>query len=451
MTLKQLLIMIPGILAALSTGCKDKDAAGKAPGMQPVPVGIMKMQQRDVDVTSTWFGHLRGVEQADIRPEVVGKLIKRVYRDGTLVQKGDVLFEIEPDIYQAAVQQAEATLAAAEASVLQAEATNKRAARDEERYAGLVKSGGVSEKDYTDAKQLHESSEAALAAAKAQVKLAEAALQTARINLTRCTIRAPFTGLASKSTVSTGDLISTASATPLTTMSSVDPIRVDFAVADKDMLNRTLNEGYTPKDAAAGNSLTDFRVLLEGGAEFEHTGKVVAIDSEVSSTTGTVNFIGHIPNPDLKLRSGMAVRVVAKTGQIKDALLVPERAIVTSMNHRLIVVTDAKNEPHAIDVKQGKSYMLEVPNGDGQPATMSMVVVTGTVEPLADTLKKLGYDNPTEANVVVTGSQMAAMYSKLNAQMRAKGAPAGFGTVVPRPFVYTAPKSTVTSSTAKSE
>ena len=112
----------------------------------------------------------------------------------------------------------------------------------------------------------------------------------------------------------------------------------------------------------------DFELILEDGSVFEKKGKVVSVDSEVSRSTGTVNFIGHIPNPDLKLRSGMAVRVRAVTGTEKDASLVPARALLSSMNHRNIMVVAPDGTPRRIDVQPGETVVLDMPDGKGGTA-----------------------------------------------------------------------------------
>lgn len=424
--------------------------AGALPQMPPLNVAVMPLQQRDVDLTSVWFGHLRGVEQADIRPEVSGKLLRRVYKDGTMVNKGDVLFEIDPATYRAAVNQTAAAEAAAKAAVLQAQAADDRAGQDVERYVPLVKTGSVSEKMLTDAQQTKRQTEAALAAAKAQVKQAEAASEAAQINLDRCTIRAPFTGLASAATVSVGDFISPAGALPLTTMSSVDPIRVDFSVPGKHMLEMALAPGY---DAKGDQSpIQGFSLLLEDGSTFDQPGRVVAVDSEVSKTTGTVNCIGTVPNPDVRLRSGSAVRVCAKTGVLKNAIVVPVRALVPSMNHRFIYVAAPNGTPLPIDVKEGQEMMLDMPNADGTMVPMLVKVVTGTVRPIEETLKAVGIENVADAKLIVEGGKGADRYAKINFMMKQKGVPdnfPGFLKVVPKPFEYTSPTSTTPSVTSK--
>ena len=440
-----MMLALSGLLAATTlVSCKDDSkatAAAAAQQMHPVPVSVAGFTQQDVDIYATWFGHLRGVNQSDIRPEVSGKLLAQMYADGSLVKEGDVLFRIDPSSYQAAADQAAAAVAVAKAAVLQASAARDRAKQDVERYGTLIKTGSVSEKLYSDATQILKETEAGLAAAQAQVKQAEAAQENAQLNLDRCTIRAPFTGLASKATVSVGDLIAVGSPTPLTTMSSVDPIRVDFTVPAKQLLGKNLAEE---------KPLDEFELIQEDGSVFESKGTVVAVESEVSKSTGTVACIGHVPNAKLNLRSGSAVRVRAKIDTVKDALLVPSRAIISSMAHRyLFVVNPADNTPICIDVQLGEEVTIPVKNGDGAMVPMLMQVVRGTVKPIEETLADYGIDSPANAQVVVEGGQMADRYAKVNSMMKAQGARGGFGTLVPTPFVYTAPVSTTTSVTAK--
>ena len=441
-------LAMTGLVSCEKNAEQEKAAAAAAQQqMMPIMVSVMNMHRQDVDLESTWFGHLRGVDEANIKPEVTGKLLRQVYWDGSPCEKGEVLFEIDPDTYRAAVQQAEANVNAAQAGVLQAEAAEGRAAQDVERYAKLVQTGSISEKNYTDALQTLKQASAALAVAKAQVGQAEAQLVTARINLDRCTIRAPFKGMASRATVSVGDLITAGGAT-LTTMSSIDPIRVDFVVPGKQMLTKVLNPSYDPSVGMV-SPVQEFTIILDDGTPYELKGKVVAVDSYVNDT-GTVNFVGHIPNPQLKLRSGSAVRVKAKTGTVENALLVPSRALVSAMNHRYIYIVGKDNTPYGIDVQQGEEVLLNMPNANGEGTTpMLMQIVTGTVKPIEESLKEIGYDNATDAPVIVEGGQMAALYARANMGLRAAGRTEGFGTVIPRPFEYTHPMTTTPSVTAK--
>ena len=441
-----LMTIASGAALICSTGCNKGKEQQAAPAMPPVPVAVMNMVQQDVTLYQTWFGHLRGVQEAAIRPEVSGKLLRQVYKDGSMCQKGEVLFEIDPASYKAAVDMATANLEAAKASVLRAQASCEQVDQDVARYSKLVKSGTVSEKNYTDALQAQKEARAALCAAEAQVSQAEANLENAQINLDRCTIRAPFTGLASKSSASTGELLS-ASGLPLTTMSSIDPIRVDFAVPTKQLAENMAAQGYDPSKEKA--PIKNFELMLNGDTVFPHAGKVVAVDSEVSRSTGTIYFIGEVPNPDHTLRSGTAVRVRAVTGVEKDAFMVPTRALIASMSHRYIYIVAPDKTPVGIDVKLGDTVTLDMPDGKGGKAPMLMQVVYATSGTMAEQLKAVGYANPADAPVVVEGTQMAEKYAQANRAMRKGGATEGFGTLAPSPFQYTVPVSTTPSVTAQ--
>lgn len=469
-------IAMSGLLVAGLTGCgESKD--GK-PGffqrfmndffgaeqqarqqMPPLSVSVMKLQQQTVPVHATWFGQLRGTEQADIKPEVSGKIVEKLYIDGSPCKKGEVLFRIDDVTYRASVNMAEANLDAARSSVLQAEVADIQAQQDLDRYSELVKSGSVSEKTFKDAEHAKRRSAAVLAAAHSNVKQAEAALDNARINLERCSIKAPFDGYASAATVSLGDHVSPGAVT-LTRMSAIDPIRVDFMVTGKHVLDIVTQTNFRAGENM-DSPFTEFEVILEDGTPYMEKGFVRTMDSEVNTSTGTVNFIGEIPNKELRLRSGASVQIRAKVGEEKDAFLVPKAAILSSMNHRFIYVVGPDNLPYGIDVILGQEIELDMLNGDGNTVKMPMQVVTardiydakGNKLGLPEILAGIGYSNPLDAPVIVEGGQMAQIYANINMGMKQAGAKGGFASVAPnpRPYIYTRPGSTTPSVTAKAE
>ena len=178
------------LIAALCglAGCREDNGAADAVNrreMPPLKVSVINMEQRTVELKSSWFGHLRGVEQADIRPQVSGTLMRQVYWDGSVCDKGELLFEIDPATYQAAVDREEANLATARAVKLQAEASLDRVQKDLDRYDKLIRTGAISVKNLTDAQQNLKEMQAALEQAEAGIKQAEASLENARINLAR--------------------------------------------------------------------------------------------------------------------------------------------------------------------------------------------------------------------------------------------------------------------------
>lgn len=477
MKAKQIAMMaLSGVVVAGLTGCgesedgkpgflervkKDFLGGGEEQARQPMPplqVSVMKLQQQTVPVYATWFGQLRGTEQADIKPEVSGKIVEKVYIDGSPCEKGEVLFRIDDVTYKAAVDMAAANLEAAKSAVMQAEVVDAQAQQDLSRFTELVKSGSVSDKTFRDAEHAKRRSEAMLAAARAQVKQAEAALTNARINLDRCTIRAPFKGYASAATVSVGDHVAPGAIT-LTRMSAINPIRVDFVVTGKHVLDIVTQTNFRAGENM-DSPFTEFEVILEDGTTYSEKGYVKTMDSEVNTSTGTVNFIGEIPNSELRLRSGASVQVRAKVSEVKDAFLVPKAAILSTMNHRFIYVVGKDNQPYGIDVILGREIELDMPSGDGT-AKIPMQVVTarpiagknGETLDLPAILKEMGYENPLDAPVIVEGGQMAQIYANANIAMKKAGVPAGFAEIAPNPaaYDYSRPMSTTPSVTAKSE
>ena len=316
-----LLLCSPVIMLTSCDG--EKDSAAQAPALVP-EVQVTKLVTKDVPIRQEWVGTLRGTEDAEIRSQVTGYLLSKDYQDGAYVKKGQVLFQIDPRPFQATLDQAQGRLE-------QYEATLKKYKLDVERYTPLVKTGSVSRKQLDDALQQVQETEAAIATAKAQV-------DEARINLKFTTITAPISGLAGLATPSIGK--------PLTTISSIDPIRVDFSVSERDFLNSMDNNLTSQKHIK-------FDVILANGTEYPMQGEPVAIDRNVDAQTGTINIVGHIPNPNLTLRPGMFVRVRATVKTLENAALVPPRAILSAQSAKFIIYLDDKNIPHMQVVNLG--------------------------------------------------------------------------------------------------
>lgn len=316
-----LLLCSPVIILS---SCEKKDGA---PQMAPlVPeVQVTKLETKNVPIRQEWVGTLRGTEDAEIRSQVTGYLLSKDYKDGAYVKKGQTLFQIDPRPFQATLEQAQGRLD-------QYEATLKKYKLDVERYTPLAQTGSISRKQLDDALQQVQETEAAIATAKAQV-------DEAKINLKFTTITAPISGLAGLATPSIGNLLTPSSPTPLTTISAIDPIRVDFSVSEKDFLDSL-------DDSLSTNKGLKFNVILANGTVYPQQGESVAIDRNVDAHTGTINIVGHIPNPNLILRPGMFVRVQATVKILENATLVPPRAIFSAQSAKFLIYLDDKNIPH---------------------------------------------------------------------------------------------------------
>ena len=200
-----------------------------------VAVKVFKIRQQQVTDHGEWFGYLRGKNDTDIHPRVSGFLISQEYKDGQVVKKGDVLFRIDPELAQAELAQAEANLRAAEAALNSAIATRDQLKRDAARYEQLVKTSAASEKQVSDALHNLRAAEATVKACQAGIEQSKAAVNNARINLDYTVVRAPYDGIVGTATASMGDLVS--SATKLTNITSINPIRVDFSINSDGLVN----------------------------------------------------------------------------------------------------------------------------------------------------------------------------------------------------------------------
>lgn len=344
--------------------------------LPPFPVKVRNMLQQDVSVQETWYGHLRGVEETDIRPRVSGFLISQNFKDGALVKKGDILFQIDPAPYKADLDKALANLAAAGAAKEQAAAQLEMSRINYERYRKLSAAtpGAISDKTVTDAATAVETSEADLRKAEASVAQSEAAVKQAKINLSYTTITAPFDGRIGIRKPSIGALVSPEDAQPLVTLSSVHPMRVDFDMSGKATLAGIAT--YRQKVAAGKQDQKgEFEIILENGAVYPHLGRVITADNSINTTTGTLKVIGQVDNADAELRSGMPVRVRADLTPIRHACLVPARAPLNAKGMDLIILLKPDNTPAMLPITKGPLVTIPVANPDGKKIVQPMQVI----------------------------------------------------------------------------
>jgi membrane fusion protein (multidrug efflux system) len=263
-----------------------------------------------VSVASEWVATLDGFVNAQIRPQVSGYLIKRSYSEGLPVKKGQVLFEIDARPFQATFAQAEAQLALAQAEL-------GRRERDVARDTPLAKERAIPQSQLDNDIQGH-------LAAKASVKAAEAAIETAKLNVGFASVRSLIDGVAAIATAQIGDLVNPQSL--LTTVSQIDPIKAYFSLSEQEYLHiaKQLNQGDTKELWQTGTALT---LILSDGHEYPQTGSFLAADRQIDPSTGTIRISAVFPNPEHLLRPGQSGRVRADTQLIENALLVPQRAV----------------------------------------------------------------------------------------------------------------------------
>jgi RND family efflux transporter MFP subunit len=304
-----------GLAAAVSllalAACQTTHAAVRG-APPPLEVSVATVTAQHVTTSSEWIATLDGYVNAQIHPQVSGYLVKRNYREGGAVHKGDVLFEID-------ARPLNAVLTQVTAQVAQAEAQLAKSARDVERDTPLAAQQAIAQSQLDAETQAYR-------AAEANVQSLKAAVETARLNVEFTKVTSLIDGIAAIATAQIGDLVGPS--TLLTTVSQVSPIKAYFAVSELEYLRmaRSINGTDTagqPWDAQAGLSLT-----LSDGQAYPHKGTFVAADREVDRGTGTIRLVAAFANPGNVLRPGQYGHVRAVTGANDRALVVPQRAIV---------------------------------------------------------------------------------------------------------------------------
>lgn len=326
-----LLAVLPPIIQACS-----RTEAEPAPAAPPT-VAVVEVTPETVPVSAEWVATLDGYVNAQIRPQVSGYLVRRNYREGATVRKGEVLFEIDPRPFEAVVAQAEAQLAGARAEL-------GRTERDVERDTPLAKERAIAQS------QLETEVQANLAA-QATVKAAQAAVDTAQLNLGFTKVRSLIDGVAAIATAQIGDLVGPT--TLLTTVSQVDPIRAYFSLSEREYLlvASRINQATPSKDLF--DATGGLRLRLADGSEYPRPGVFVAADRQIDPSTGTIRISAAFPNPQNILRPGQYGRVEATTQSIQNALLVPQRAVTELQGTSQLRVVGADNKLHVINVTMG--------------------------------------------------------------------------------------------------
>jgi membrane fusion protein, multidrug efflux system len=342
-------LFVAGLALALG-GCeKAEPPAPAAPAVEVTPV-----VQRDVPIYREAVGTMEGDVNASISAQVSGYLLSRGYTEGTFVTNGQVLFQIDPAPFTAALDQAKSMLS-------QARAAQEKYALMVQRYTPLAATEAISQQELDDAVQNQKG-------AQAQVEAAQAAVEQAQLSLDFTTIRAPVDGMSglASAKAQVGNLVGP-SAGQLTTVTTVDPIRVYFSVAQQiitEIQQRMLAEGQTPGQGEGA----PLELILAGGWTYPEKGRIRFRDNQVDIRTGTVILVGEFPNPQRLLVPGMFVRVRALLRTDKDALLVPQRAVTEMQGKYLVAVVNEDNKVNIRPVTPGERVGQEW-------------VITGNIKP----------------------------------------------------------------------
>ncbi len=331
------LMVILGVLVGFLaiSGCGKKEAP---PRSGPPEVAVLTVQPQRITITNELPGRTAAYLNAEVRPQVSGIIQKRLFREGTDVKAGDILYQIDPATYAAAYASAKATLARAEANI-----TSIRSRV--ERYRELVAIKAVSRQEYDDAA-------AALKQAEAEIEAGKAAVEAARINLAYTRISAPISGRIGRSLITVGALATAGQGTPLTTIQQIDPIYIDVTQSSVDLLRlkKSMASGILKKD---GSSTTKVKLLLEDGTLYAQEGTLQFRDITVDPTTGSFILRIIFPNPKGTLLPGIYARAIIEEGVNEQALLVPQQGVSRDPKGNpvaLIVDTDGKVQQRLLKV-----------------------------------------------------------------------------------------------------
>lgn len=421
------LLVVAGLLVFARSG-KPVEAAPR-----PLEVEVIAVKQSDVPIYKEWIGTTDGMVNAEIKAQVTGYLLRQHFKEGSLVRKGQLLFEIDPRPFQAAVDQANgqvaqfegqleqassqvvqaeaqlgqasSQLSQSQAQLAQAEANQVKTQLDVDRYRPLVEQKAVTQQEYDNAVQTNiaskaqveaaragiEAARAQLAHAKAQVGTAKAGIATAKgqlenaramvstavLNLGFTKITAPIDGIAGIAQAHVGNLVSTTSGT-LTTVSTVDPIKVYFTLSEQEYLNYTRPSLRDAEQSGALEQL-ELELVLADGSTYPEKGRFFFADREVDRTTGAIRLAGVFPNAGNLLRPGQYGRVRAVTSVREEALLVPQRAVSELQGAYQVAVVGPDNKVSIRPVKVGeKSGSLWVVEEGLQPG--DSIVAEGTLK-----------------------------------------------------------------------
>jgi len=331
-------VWLLSLLPLVLVHCKGETASAPP---SPLPhVEVVEITQKDVPIYSEWVGTTDGSVNAHIRAQVGGYLLKRLYMEGGFVKKGDLLFELDPSKFKAALDQAQGDLAKAQAQLMKTKL-------DVERDTPLAKQGAISQKELVDSIQYYEAAKGATAAAKA-------AVEQAKLNLGWTRITAPIDGVVGISKAQIGDLID--ANTEVTSMSTLDPIRVYFPLSEQEYLKAAekIRQSYKEQKAGVEYGGPQLELILGGEKVYPHKGQFFLVDRQVDVKTGTILVAALFPNPDNLLRPGQFGRVRAITDTKEKALLVPQRAVTELQGNFQVAVVTQDNKVDIRPVKVGQ-------------------------------------------------------------------------------------------------
>ena len=347
-------------LAAISAAVLLVSACGKADGQSagaggpkppPVEVGVVTATPGDVGLITELPGRVEASRVAQVRARAAGILQQRVFKEGSDVKAGQVLFRIDPAPYAAAAESARASLAKAQANLAQASA-------QAERYRPLVAANAISKQDFVNAEAAEKQAQADVAAAKAVVR-------TADINLSYASVTAPISGRIGRALVTEGALVGQGEATALAVVQQIDPVYVNFtqSAADVLQLRRAMESGQFKR--AGGGQGASVKLVLSDGSEYAQAGKLLFTDLSVDPTTGQVTLRAEVPNPKGELLPGLYLRVRIEQAQASNAITLPQQAVTRTQQGDTVSVVgeDGKVSQRTVKISAAQNNRWVVLDG----------------------------------------------------------------------------------------
>jgi len=323
-------------------GCKKAEPVKSA----APEVTVVSVEQKDAPIWKEWIGILEGLVNAQIKPQVTGYLLRQTYKDGAFVKKDQLLFEIDPRTFQAVLDQTKGQLANAEGQLAQGQANQIKAQNDVNRYTPLAKEQAIPQQDLDNAIQANLAAKAQVDAAKAQVEAAKAQVASAQLNLGFTKVLSLIDGIAGIAQAQIGDLVSPSIL--LTTVSTVDPIKIYFPVSEREYLD------YVKEHPDEDKRHLRLQMILANGSVYPHEGQTTLVDRQVDVKTGTLRVQGVFPNPGNVLRPGEYARIRTIIATRKDALVVPQKAVSELQGNYQVAVVGGDNKVQIRPVKVGE-------------------------------------------------------------------------------------------------
>lgn len=384
----------------LLAGCHSGENAAP-PAFGPMPVSTVTVSSGDVSLRNSWVGTLDGNVNAQIQPQVSGYLIRQLYKEGSVVQKGQVLFQIDPRPFQAALDQAKGQVGQAQGQLGQAQAQLGLAEINLKRDTPLAEQRAIAQSQLDTDKQSVATANANVASAQAAIASAKAAVETAELNLGFTQVRSLITGVAGQATTQVGNLVSQQSV--LTSVSQLDPIKVYFAMSDSEYLGLIAATHTGSGDLLKSASAVPLTLSLADGTVFPHQGRIAFVDRQMNQQTGAIRIAATFPNPGNILRPGQFGRVSASTQVKHNAILVPQIAVTDLQGVKQVYTVTPDNKVHVVNVQLGDQ------SGDSWVVTSGLQPGTRVI---TDNLQKLREGAPVSPHPAAAAAQSGTAAEK---------------------------------------